>query len=582
VLTVPFAVRELLSARSPARWGLAAAAAALGAYACLTTFSRGVYLALAIACPILLVAWQRQRSASGIPAGGQATAWGMGVVLLAVFGLAASWMFPTSGYRGMVALWGTMALMLPLAHAVHRMRPSQWVVAAVLAAGAITLVLLCDWLVPKGAYVAWTVAFLGTLAILAWTYRAVRPGSVVAAVAVAGFLATATATVLVASHWGEAPGLQHAWPAVLAVLLLMGAVHVRAQVPWPPSWRWHMACAASMAMVGAVIAIFGGGEYMGKRFSTGSQDFDGRLAHWELTRSMLRTDADLWLGRGMGRFPANFAVTDHEGERSGDYRLQRDGSDQYLKLASGPGINGWGEIFRVVQRIDVPGPGLVVTMRVRTDRKVGLHAEVCEKHLLYAETCAVGTVRVEPNSGGWQDVRVALEGSTVGRGLWYAPRLIAFSIAVESRNGLADIDDIALTDVQGRQWLANGDFSADMARWFFSSDRIHMPWHAKSMLFNTLFDQGVVGAALLCVLLAAALWRTLAGSARNHPLAPVLAASLAGFAVVGLFDSLLDVPRVAWLFYLLMLVGLTLPAKAPDAGHADATAGPSGQHVGHR
>lgn len=47
-LTVPFALRELAVARRPVRWGAAAAVLALAAYACLTTFSRGVYLAIPI------------------------------------------------------------------------------------------------------------------------------------------------------------------------------------------------------------------------------------------------------------------------------------------------------------------------------------------------------------------------------------------------------------------------------------------------------------------------------------------------------------------------------------------------------
>ena len=55
------------------------------------------------------------------------------------------------------------------------------------------------------------------------------------------------------------------------------------------------------------------------------------------------------------------------------------------------------------------------------------------------------------------------------------------------------------------------------------------------------------------------------GSARRHPLAPAIAGAVLGFLVVGLFDSLLDVPRVAFLFYLLVMLGLLLrpPREAP-------------------
>jgi hypothetical protein len=54
----------------------------------------------------------------------------------------------------------------------------------------------------------------------------------------------------------------------------------------------------------------------------------------------------------------------------------------------------------------------------------------------------------------------------------------------------------------------------------------------------------------------------------RRPEAPFVAASIVGFMVVGVFDSLLDAPRVAFLFYLLALWGLLAPcsAFAPDAG----------------
>lgn len=136
----------------------------------------------------------------------------------------------------------------------------------------------------------------------------------------------------------------------------------------------------------------------------------------------------------------------------------------------------------------------------------------------------------------------------VSRGGWYAPRLLAFSVAMTSQGGVTNLADVALTGADRRQLLANGDFSAGMAHWVFSSDRYHMPWHIKSRNMNVLFDRGLLGAALWGMLLVGAPWRT----------------SLGGFAVIGLFDSLVDVPRVAWLFYLLVLMALTLP-RQPSA-----------------
>ena len=73
-----------------------------------------------------------------------------------------------------------------------------------------------------------------------------------------------------------------------------------------------------------------------------------------------------------------------------------------------------------------------------------------------------------------------------------------------------------------------------------------------------------MGLAPFSALLLAALWRVTVGKARDHTLAPALAGSILGFLTIGLFDSLLDVPRVSFLFYLLMATALFLPPGAPS------------------
>jgi hypothetical protein len=96
---------------------------------------------------------------------------------------------------------------------------------------------------------------------------------------------------------------------------------------------------------------------------------------------------------------------------------------------------------------------------------------------------------------------------------------------------------------------------------FSSGDRHRWFQHIESMFFNVFFEQGVVGADYWGLMVAAALWRTSFGAGSSQPLAPALAAGLAGMVVVGLFDSLLDAPRLAWAFYLLILVALFLPDR---------------------
>ena len=562
-LTVPFALRELLTARTPVRWGVAACALALACYACLTTFSRGVYLAIPVGIAIFLglQTWQRKHLASTANAQEAAvTAKHAAVFTLLMVGAGAGAfsMFQTSGYRGMAALLVTVMLMLPLARVLRGFDLAQWLLGAILATGLVLLTGITTWLFAKGAYVTYGLAALLTAAMLFLLRQNNKPRILAGPMALAGFIAMAASTALIAQHWGDTTGLSHATPVLAGVLGVCLIAGVCRRPLWPEALRWQGSVAAALAMVAAIVAVLGGGNYMNERFATGKQDFGGRQAHWQLGRDMLQTPADLWLGKGLGRFPANYFLAGNPEAHPGDYRLRREGENTYVSLGGGLYINGWGEIFRVTQRVAEPGNTATVTASVRVQKDTSIHFEVCEKHLLYNRGCLLKQIGIKGAPGVWQSIRLELQGTSPVRGAWYAPRLLAFSMAISSLGGMADIDNITLTSADGRELLVNGDFSGGMTRWFFSSDRHHLPWHIKSIFMNVLFDQGILGLLLWSAMLASALWRTSLGTARRHPLAPALAASLSGFAVVGLFDSLLDVPRLAWLFYLLLLLALTL------------------------
>jgi len=582
-LTVPVALRELMIARSHARLGLAVTVLVLAAYACLTTFSRGVYLAVPVAVALFSVLSTAQRSTgndlTAVTQGSTGSAWigGQvrqdeavgrndsagwlpGIVLVAAFGFGAAWMFQSSGYRGMAALLTATALMLPLAKVMRGFSRRQWVMGTMFGAVMILLATGLALVLPKGAYIVWALTAALTLGGLIAMCPPTKPTSLAGPLVFASFVATLVGVALVANHWGDAPGLMHAVPVLLALLTLSVVVGRRRASVWPDHIRWQISVVGVMALAAILVGIFGGGAYMGGRFATGGQDMEGRFAHWKLGRDMLQTSEQWWLGKGLGRFPASYFMLGKPQEHTGDYRIKQEGDNTYLTLAGGLHINGWGEIFRVSQRVSEPGKAPVVTAQVRVAKDVSLHFEVCEKHLLYGQNCLSKQVGIKGKPGEWQDLRVVLEGDGASRGAWYAPRLLMFSMAIESRKGVADIDNVALSRADGGQLLDNGNFSGDMARWFFTSDKHHMPWHIKSMPMNVLFEQGVVGLVLWSLLLVSAIWRVSLGAARQHPLAPALAAGLIGFFVVGLFDSLLDVPRLAWLFYLLMLIALTLPS----------------------
>jgi hypothetical protein len=135
-----------------------------------------------------------------------------------------------------------------------------------------------------------------------------------------------------------------------------------------------------------------------------------------------------------------------------------------------------------------------------------------------------------------------------------------------------DLDKLHLFDATGRQLLHNGDFSDGLARWFFAGRHYFVPWHIDNLFLEMLIDQGVIGLLLLLALLALAWVNLLRGPGRRHDFAPYLLAALTAFMVIGVFSSLLDMPRAAFLFFLLLCSALFLNGHAVVA---DPRAAPS-------
>jgi hypothetical protein len=586
-LTVPFVLRELVLARSSRRWILAAGVMLLAAYVSLTTFSRGVYLAVPLG--LGLTAWLHTRQVAWVSTNARTapgttatlvsgTAWGASLAWVVLFMALATWMFPTSGYRGMLALLGSLGLLMLMLPRLQLLGLAHWATACAGGAFLSACAWGVAWFVPKGAYIAYALVATGTAMTVATGYFRPKQSPTIRSnmLAAMGMLATWAAMVAVAMHWGGDAAAERAAAVALGLLLLVPMLLMRRRKQLQgdastPSWRSQLAVLGTMAISGALVAVFAGGAYMGERFSTGGKDFGGRLLHWQIGVNALEGPWDWALGKGQGRYPASHFNSGLVEDQTGDYRLRQDSNGQtHLAMSAGKHILGWGEMFRVSQRVAAPLGTTQVQFDARVKTPVTLHFEVCEKHLLYNNACLIEKIEVKPAAPGgpeWQRLSAVLDGErNPSRGSLWAPKLIMFSVGVYTNGAVAEVDNLKLLDSTGTNLLSNGDFSRDMAQWFFTSDRHHMPWHIKSMFMHVFFDQGVVGLVLWLALTAGALWRVSCGNARHHTLSPAIAGSLLGFAVVGLFDSLLDVPRLAALYYLLVLVALVLQAPSQKNG----------------
>lgn len=560
-LSLPFVVWAALRARRPIVLAGAVGLLGLTLYACLATFSRGVYLAVPVSFMVLAVASPVRRDA-GLRAGWPVA--GKGVAAGAATAFACHAVFQSGGYRALAAALGALAIALLLSGAPRRAGRRDWLVALAVGLPLGAALAAAGWRVPKGPYVVYAAAWAAAAA-LAWRQRIV-PGRRWP-VTLAAFVAALVAALAVALHWGGHAAVPGSAAALAAILALAVFATASARPPLAPGGRAEVALFGAAVVIAGTIAVFSGGAYMADRFSAGGTDLTGRIKHWRDGVRMLDGPADWLLGKGLGRFPANYFLAVRDSMFPGSYQLQERQGDAFMTL-SGPRLfTSFGDLLRVSQRLQAPAGAYVATLEVRAPLPAILHVEMCEKHLLYnASGCALAAVAVKGSGEQWQRIAVSLDGRRLGQGPAHAPRLAFFSIAVQTIGTVVDVHQVGVVDSNGAELLVNGDFARGMACWYFTSDRHHLPWHIKSLPLNWLFDQGLLGLASALVLVGAVLARLLIGRVATHPAARYIAAALAGFLVVGGFDSLTDVPRVAFLFYLLVAAGLMLD---PDPESSD-------------
>ncbi len=226
------------------------------------------------------------------------------------------------------------------------------------------------------------------------------------------------------------------------------------------------------------------------------------------------------MGKGIGRYVDSYALAGPEGEQPGDYRIVTDSdSNGSFLLTGGTHMMGGGELLQVAQRVSLPEGGADVRFRVRGNKPVTLYAGVCRKHLLYPAGCMERQV-ADAKAGSMDDCTGAIARSTTYRRRLVRAGTGGFRCGHRHQAASVEVDNVSLIDASGRSLLTNGDFSSGMQRWFFSSDRSHLPWHIKNMPLHVLFDQGLAGLALLLSVVAGALWRSALAGGVTMPWPP--------------------------------------------------------------
>jgi len=560
-MAFPFVTLWLVNHPPPRRLALGLAALALGLFAGLTTFSRDIYLAYAAAGGVIAVLGSAHHLRSGTLSARSMVA---SVLMLVLAYWVLSQVFAVGGYRGLGAALGLLATALLLAGAAPRM-PQPLAAAGLallllLAVGAIGL-LGAGGATAKGAYVAYALPLLcavGGAALLAVGPPRQRPWGVLL---LAGALpAQALAAALVARHYGGNEALPGIALAV-ALALAMGASRLLPQRPWKLD-RGTLTVSFFSAIVFAALIPISGSYYTGTRFATVGNDLNVRLAHWNEALGMMDDSAMATaFGQGLGRYPQVFTWQNTHGEVPGTFSYVDEARNRFLRLGAAQYAQGFGEVLRMLQHVDVqPGKRYQLKLDIRRNSADAYPISmVCLRWLIYPLDCGVVKFNMPPPAEGWQTVSGDLPVRN-SRGEWGAP--LVLELYNHSHKAPLEVDNVSLVEVDtGRELLRNGSFTDANDFWFFSSDRNHMPWHVKNFAVNQMFELGWAGVLATAFLLLAVGGRLVARGLAGDSYAAVCLASLTGCMMVGLFDSITDVPRLSILFLLIAMAGSLKAAR---------------------
>ena len=323
-----------------------------------------------------------------------------------------------------------------------------------------------------------------------------------------------------------------------------------------------------------ISAPFVSGEFIKHRFSTVAADLDDRLVHWSGALDLMEQDlAGQLFGMGRGAFPRAYYWS-HPADRMPPTLLHMsEQGNGFLRM----GRSGdKGDLF-LTQRFEVNEPGpyrLSLSLRPGSEKPARLLVEICERLIYQAyRTCRWMGIDTGSNSGTWINYNKPFSVKGLGARHWYGSRPVQISIL---NRGLAeglDIDDVQIITPGGERLLSNSGFEQGLDHWFlYSGD--HLAWHIKNIWVDTLFEGGWVGLLIFTLFILASLVVSIKRLRQGDSFPLFYLPALAGLLVIGLFDSVLDEPRLALLLFLSNWLLLARGSAPLPLAAASSTPGP--------
>lgn len=290
---------------------------------------------------------------------------------------------------------------------------------------------------------------------------------------------------------------------------------------------------------------------MRDRLADSAKDFDTRRANWQAGLAVRDTGVlPTVFGMGLGTYQRAMLMRSPV-NRPSDIVLRQDGQGTYLSvLVNSP--------FFLGQKISLPPAGdLHLTLRARAvDDPAALQVLMCDKVLLYSDRCHLDMAALTVPDR-WQPVAMTLPVAGLGGGslLGWFHRPVELSLSGTPFGHRVELRDVRLTDDAGRSVAVNGDFAFGLDRWIFTDDS-HISWRMLNQYLMLWFETGAFGLAAFLGLAGVAVAGGVRASWRGAVTGAAVAGSVAGFLVSGMFDNVLEAPRLATLFFLVCLCGL--------------------------
>ncbi|MCM2283279.1 MAG: hypothetical protein NDI81_00755 [Desulfobacula sp.] len=301
------------------------------------------------------------------------------------------------------------------------------------------------------------------------------------------------------------------------------------------------------------------GKRMQTRFSESQRDAGTRFAHYKNVLNVMDTNMDTFFrGMGVGSFPRNFIKNNEKASQIGTYHFVNDG-ESFLRLKGGKDM-------AVGQRL-LPGSltangryALQIKARTNTPDSF-LSVGICSRNLMDTTDCKFHKFSFKGLTNQWVEFIISIEENQLKNYKWYSSWPRIFSFYNLNKDVVIDIKDVRLYNDRGENALSNGTFEKGGQRWFSYNEHEHLPWHIKNMMLHLYYEQGMLGLVGFILLLLYAFWKTWPGVKNGQLFSSIIATSLTGITIAGLTGCVLDSPRVALLYYLVLFTALSLDTK---------------------